>query len=142
MLLNGDTEVVSSSWLHTLTAAAFSSPSVGIVGPLSNAASYQSVPEVFDHAVDGRRDWSLNALPPQWAPNDVGRAVIRASRGELIDVPVLNGFCLYIRRDVVMTVGLMDDVIFPYGFGEENDFCLRALRFGFSIKVRAPTSGG
>ena len=59
----------------------------------------------------------------------------RASRGDLIDVPVLNGFCLFIKREVVIKVGLMDEIAFPYGFGEENDFCLRALRLGYEMKV-------
>ena len=135
VLLNSDTEVVSHSWLPTMMAAANSNPQIGIVGPLSNAASYQSVPAVFGPVVNGRKDWSQNKLADHWTLPAVGRAVGRASRGELIDVPVLNGFCLYVKREVVTRVGLMDDVAFPYGFGEENDFCLRALRFGYEIKV-------
>mmetsp|Transcript_3481 Transcript_3481/g.4878 ORF Transcript_3481/g.4878 Transcript_3481/m.4878 type:complete len:946 (+) Transcript_3481:127-2964(+) len=44
--LNSDVEVLSPHWLSALAHAAFSSPKVGIVGPLSNAASYQSVPKL------------------------------------------------------------------------------------------------
>ena len=135
VLLNSDTELVSPSWLHIMSNAAYSSPRIGIVGPLSNAASYQSVPAVFEPTANGRKDWSQNKLSSGWNQRAVGRAVLRASRGELIDVPVLNGFCLFIKREVVMKVGLMDEIAFPFGFGEENDFCLRTLRLGYEIKV-------
>ena len=142
VLLNSDTEVVSRSWLPTMMAAANSNPQIGIVGPLSNAASYQSVPTVFGPIVNGRKDWSQNKLADHWTLRAVGRAASRASRGELIDVPVLNGFCLYVKREVVIRVGLMDDVAFPYGFGEENDFCLRTLRLGYEIKVGVDAQNG
>ena len=50
-LLNSDVEVVDPRWLETLKRHAFSDPTIGVVGPLSNAASYQSVPalRVLDH---------------------------------------------------------------------------------------------
>ena len=60
-LLNSDTEV-QKDWLSALVTAAFSSPEIGIVGPLSNAASYQSVPKLRD-TNNGTTDWSKNPLP-------------------------------------------------------------------------------
>ncbi|KAJ8598375.1 hypothetical protein CTAYLR_002975 [Chrysophaeum taylorii] len=136
-LLNSDAEIVSRRWLDALLGAAFSSPEIGIVGPLSNAASYQSVPNLRDAGINGTTDWSKNELLPggSWTPVGVDEAVFRASRRALVDVPVLNGFCLLVKRDVVDAVGLMDDVAFPHGFGEENDYCLRAARLGFKLKV-------
>ncbi len=35
----------------------------------------------------------------------------------------------------IIEVGLMDDVAFPLGFGDENDFCLRAPSLGYELKV-------
>ena len=121
--------------LQTLVAAASSHREIGIVGPLSNAASYQSVPRVYGDLVNGKRDWSTNPLLSGWTPRSMGGVTTRASEGDLIDVPILNGFCLLIKREVVSTVGLMDDVAFPYGFGEENDYCLRAARLGWRMVV-------
>ena len=40
------------------------------------------------------------------------------------------GFCLYIRRQLIESVGAFDPV-FGLGYGEENDFCMRATRAGF-----------
>ncbi|MGI4746060.1 MAG: glycosyltransferase, partial [Janthinobacterium lividum] len=47
------------------------------------------------------------------------------------EAPTGNGFCMYIRRDCLDVVGLLDAEAFPRGYGEENDFCMRALRMGF-----------
>ena len=139
-LLNSDVEVVDPRWLETLKRHAFSDPTIGVVGPLSNAASYQSVPALRVQTGKESEDWSKNELPPgpaddPWTPRGVAAAVARGSRRRLVDVPVLNGFCLFVKAEVVEAVGLMDEVAFPHGFGEENDFALRALAAGYSLKV-------
>ena len=144
-LLNSDVEVLSATWLPALRAALASSIQVGAVGPLSNAASYQSVP-VLRAKIGGseggpggvavaKTDWSTNPRPDGWRATDVALAVARSSRLLITDVPVLNGFCLCVKAAVFDVVGLFDDVAFPHGFGEENDFALRARRFGYELKV-------
>ncbi|MFC7694964.1 glycosyltransferase family 2 protein [Paeniroseomonas aquatica] len=50
-------------------------------------------------------------------------------------VPTGNGFCLYIRRTCLDAVGAFDTAAFPRGYGEENDFCMRAGRAGFENLV-------
>ena len=52
-------------------------------------------------------------------------AVLRPS------VPTGNGFCMYIRRSCIDEVGTFDEAAFPRGYGEENDFCMRALHRGW-----------
>src|SRR5690606_31881318 len=47
-------------------------------------------------------------------------------------VPTGNGFCMYVRRDCLNEVGLLDADAFPRGYGEENDFCMRAGRAGWT----------
>jgi len=140
--LNSDTEVLSPLWLETLKRHAFSDDAIGLVGPLSNAASYQSVPAL--RAVDaatGKTDWSKNPLPASadrkdpWTAEAVAAAVARASRRRLVDVPILNGFCLFVKAEVFAAVGAFDEEAFPHGFGEENDFALRAAAKGYALKV-------
>jgi O-antigen biosynthesis protein len=47
------------------------------------------------------------------------------------DLPTGVGFCLYIRRALIEAIGLFDVAAFGRGYGEENDFCLRAVQAGY-----------
>lgn len=130
VLLNGDT-VVTTGWLSKMIECADSDPRIGIVGPLSNAASWQSVPERADPV--GR--WSINPLPPGCTPNDIARIVDRVSQKEFPWLPFINGFCYLIKREVINTIGYFDEVAFADGYGEEDDYCLRAADEGFIMAV-------
>jgi len=130
VLLNSDT-VLTRGWLERLVACAESDSRIGIVGPLSNTASWQSVPSVLDQ--DG--DWAANPLPAGQTVEGMADLVAQASPGLYPRIPFLNGFCLLIRREVITAIGLLDETTFPRGYGEENDFCTRARRAGFSTAV-------
>jgi GT2 family glycosyltransferase/glycosyltransferase involved in cell wall biosynthesis len=130
ILLNSDT-VLTRGWLDRLVACAESDPQIGIVGPLSNTASWQSVPSVL--AEDG--DWAANPLPVGQTVEGMAHLVAKASPGVYPRIPFLNGFCFLIRREVINSIGLLDETTFPKGYGEENDFCMRARRAGFSTAV-------
>jgi len=130
VLLNSDA-IVSTGWLTRLLAVAESDPKIGLVGPLSNAASWQSVPEIKGES----GAWAVNVLPPRMSVSDYADAVRLASSGDHPEVPILNGFCLLIKRQVFDTIGLFDEEAFPQGFGEENDFCFRAADAGFTLRV-------
>ena len=130
VLLNSDT-IVTPGWLERLIACAESDETIGIVGPLSNAASYQSVPERFDP----NGDWALNPLPPGWDVDQLAAAVAKVSSRGFPRVPFLNGFCYAIRRAVIDAIGGFDEVGFPEGYGEENDYSLRAADAGFALAI-------
>jgi len=130
VLLNSDT-ILTPNWLENLLECAESSQQIGIVGPLSNAASWQSVPELFDLA----KDWSINPLPPGWNPNQMAELVTSYSHKEFPRVPLLNGFCLAMKRSVIEKIGYLDEQSFPEGYGEENDYCIRAVDAGFELAV-------
>jgi len=135
-LLNSDT-IVPKSWLDKFTALFADKPDVGIVGPLSNAASWQSIPDLS--APEG--GWAVNALPEGWSVDDMDAAVERAAKAIPVmpRVPLLNGFCYMIRRSILEGVGLMDEDGFPRGFGEEDDFCMRTAVAGFGIMIALNT---
>jgi GT2 family glycosyltransferase len=46
-------------------------------------------------------------------------------------VPTGNGFCMLLFRHVLDKIGAFDIEHFPIGYGEENDFCMRATEAGF-----------
>ena len=59
ILLNSDT-VVAPNWIEKLCDAVYTTEGAGIVGPLSNAASFQSIP---DHRPTALQT-PVNRLPP------------------------------------------------------------------------------
>lgn len=130
VLLNSDT-IVCSAWLEKMIYVAESDGKVGLVGPLSNAASWQSVPRVKGQ--DG--NWEINEIPQNVTLEDFVRKIENIGVSNHPSAPVLNGFCLYIKRAVIETIGLFDEAAFPYGYGEENDYCIRAIDAGFDLRV-------
>jgi GT2 family glycosyltransferase/SAM-dependent methyltransferase len=122
VLLNSDT-VVTPEWLDRLIACAESDPRIGLVGPLSNTASWQSVPEI-----ESQGDWAANPLPAGLTIEEMGQLVARYSARAYPVLPFLNGFCLLIRRQVIEQIGYFDEESFDAGYGEENDYCLRARK--------------
>ena len=120
VLLNADT-LVAGDWLARLRAAAWSAPDVGTVTPLSNDATILSYPSGKDRPP-----------PPTLAETAALDRHARAVNGGLrVDLPTAVGFCAYIRRDCLEETGSFEELLFGRGYGEENDFCLRARQRGW-----------
>ncbi len=130
VLLNSDT-IVPRLWMESLTECALSDASIGIVGPLSNAASWQSVPVRF--GVGG--DWAVNELPDGYSVDDMAELVYQVSSKRFPRVAFVNGFCFLMKRSLIDAIGLLDEDAFPAGYGEENDYCLRSAKAGFSLAI-------
>jgi len=130
VLLNSDT-IVPRHWLDRLVMCANSSDEIGVVGPLSNTASWQSVPRIFND----NGDWADNPLPDGWAVNKYANEVAQISPRIYPLVGFLNGFCLLIKRQVIADIGFFDEETFARGYGEENDFALRASANGWRLAV-------
>lgn len=126
--LNSDT-IVTPFWLDGLIRCMQSDPEIGITGPLSNAASWQNVPEL--HGADGK--FAINALPEALSPAQMAEIVRNCSRRRFPRSTFVNGFCFMIKRSVLEAIGYMDEGAFPMGYGEENDFCIRAQDAGYSL---------
>jgi GT2 family glycosyltransferase/2-polyprenyl-3-methyl-5-hydroxy-6-metoxy-1,4-benzoquinol methylase/glycosyltransferase involved in cell wall biosynthesis len=120
LLLNSDTEV-ANDWLDRLRSAAYADQRVGSVTPLSNNATICSYP----------RFCKDNELPSGFDTASLDRLCARTNPTLHVDIPTGVGFCMYIRRDCLDQVGLFDVERFGKGYGEENDFCMRALEAGW-----------
>lgn len=129
ILLNSDT-ITPTGWLGRMCACMLSDDRIGVVGPLSNTASWQSVPDI----VDGE-DWATNPIPEGWSVQDMADAVAADSCRSYPRVSLLNGFCLMIRRSLLDEIGPFDEATFGKGYGEEDDFVLRARARGWQIAV-------
>jgi GT2 family glycosyltransferase len=118
VLLNSDA-VVHGDWLDRLRRAAYSAADIGSVTPLTNAGSIASYPGAIEQDCDAEEAVRIDVL------------AATANRGMTADLPVGVGFCLYLRRDCLAEVGLLDAATFGWGYGEEVDFCLRAEAHGW-----------
>ena len=119
VLLNSDT-IVTSGWLDALARCAVSDPSIGTITPFSNNAEICSFPRFCEN----------NPWPEGTDPEPLRSALARAAVPTYPDLPTGVGFCLYIRRALIDSIGPFDPA-FGLGYGEENDFCLRAAHAGW-----------
>ena len=135
ILLNSDT-IVTHDWVGKLSDAVFSTPGAGIVGPLSNAASYQSIPE---YRGSGSQT-AINRLASDLTPEDMNLYCERWTTAHILPrVPLIHGFCFCITRQLIDQIGYFDEENFPRGYGEENDYCFRATDAGFGLVVATHT---
>lgn len=120
VLLNSDTEV-SAGWLDRLSEAAASDPRIATLTPWSNNAEICSFPELCRAA----------AMPDAALRERIAKATASLSDLPLPDLPTGVGFAMYIRRAAWCSLGGFDGATFGRGYGEENDFCLRAAAHGW-----------
>lgn len=120
VLLNADTQV-AAHWLTGLRRAAHARSDIASVTAVSDNAGAFSVPDL-------ERE---NGFPAGWRFDDAARVLWQDAGLAYPLLPTGNGFCLYLRRAVIDAVGVLDDVAFAQGYGEENDWCQRAEAAGY-----------
>ena len=121
ILLNSDTEV-TKNWIEKITACAYSNEYIATVTPLTNNGTIASVP---NFGID-------NELPKNMSLDEYSQMIENISAHRYPQLTTGNGFCLFIKRSVIDEIGVFDDETFGKGYGEENDFCYRALDYGYS----------
>jgi GT2 family glycosyltransferase len=126
VLLNSDTEV-ANDWLDRLAACAVREANIATVTPFSNNATICSYP--FDGWTGG--------VPGSLGITALDRLFASVNAARCEDLPTAVGFCMYIRRACLDAVGPFDDERFGRGYGEENDFCMRAAHAGWRNVIAA-----
>jgi len=134
VFLNSDA-IVTPFWAEKLADAVYSVPGAGIVGPLSNAASYQSLPSVQGTSTQT----PVNSLPEGLTADDMNEWCEKHSTAVVPCVPLVHGFCFGVTREAWSTLGPFDEEAFPNGYGEEDDYCFRASNAGFAIVIATHT---
>ncbi|GAB4397030.1 MAG: hypothetical protein OHK0048_03910 [Rhodoferax sp.] len=120
VLLNSDTEV-ANDWLDRLMAAVYRAPMLGTATPFSNNATICSYPRFCED----------NPIPAGFDTAALDALFARELAGQWVEIPTGVGFCMAIRRECLADVGLFDEAHFGKGYGEENDFCVRARQQGW-----------
>ncbi len=120
VLLNSDAEVYGN-WLDRLAVQAYAAPRIASVTPFSNNATICSYPDI-----GGKSE-----LPAGLSLEDIDLACRQANAGRAVDLPTGVGFCMLVTRACLDEVGGFDEAAFGKGYGEEVDFCQRALERGW-----------
>lgn len=120
IILNSDTEV-PPGWLDRLLNAAAKEPDAASITPFSNNATICSYPNFCEN----------NSLPEGLDFVALDQLFASANSGVTLDIPTGVGFCMFIRRAAWDAVGEFDEGAFGRGYGEENDWCLRAAAKGW-----------
>lgn len=119
VILNSDT-IVPENWIQRLLTPIIEDPSIGSATPFTNAGQICSFPNLIT-------DTELDV-------NDVDRYDLAFSSMSLLNpplpLPTGVGFCMALNRKAIDTIGGFDEA-FGKGYGEENDWCMRALYRGF-----------
>jgi GT2 family glycosyltransferase len=118
VLLNSDT-VVTHGWLQRLQACLQSDARIATATPWSNNAEICSLPDF------------CRPNPEPDDPERVATAARAAGPPRYPELPTAVGFCMAIRRAALDALGDFDEATFGRGYGEENDFCLRAEAHGW-----------
>lgn len=123
VILNTDTEV-PSGWLQRLMQPVISDNTVASVTPFSNSATICSFP-VF---------CKDNSLPDGISLAEIDALFDLYGSDAAIDIPTGVGFCMALNRKCLNEIGYFDE-IYGQGYGEENDWCRRAVSYGYKNKM-------
>lgn len=119
ILLNNDT-LVSAGWLEALLRLFKEQSSVGLIGPVTNSAGNEQRIDL-----DGLNEISFAKISD---------AYIKRQKEMWFTTERLGFFCVAIRRKVIDKIGFLDEN-FGVGMFEDDDYCLRATKAGFTLAI-------
>jgi len=120
ILQNSDT-LVANNWIDRLIQWAYHDDQVASVTPFSTNAEICSFPTLC----------KSNALVSGFSVSQTDQLFSGLNSRAEITLPTGVGFSMYIRRDALNDVGYFDEDAFGRGYGEENDWCQRAIAKGY-----------
>lgn len=119
--LNQDT-IVEKKWLSQLVQA-FVSKEVGVVGC--------KILE-FDRKTLHHAGGALDVYAGETHHFGVGE-IDNGQYDKVTNVDYVTGAAMAVRREVINTIGLLDERFFP-GYYEDSDYCLRVRNAGYKIR--------
>lgn len=120
VLLNTDVEV-PKYWLERLMYPIFNLPKIASTTPFTNSGTICSFPNYLkDNTI-------YDSISLEQIDN-----VFSTVNGNntYIEIPTGVGFCMGINKYVIKKIGMFDEV-YGKGYGEENDWCQRAIKLGY-----------
>ncbi len=118
VLLNNDTSV-ARGWLSALIRHLTANPRIGLIGPVTNEIGNEAkIPAGYADL----------AQMPDWASR-----FTRENDGILSPISMLAMFCVVMRREVLETIGFLDER-FGIGMFEDDDYSRRVRAEGYDIR--------
>lgn len=111
-LLSNDT-VVTKGWLERMCSLMDRQPAIGIVNPMST---------------------TFGLYPARGETAEDCAAQISHLRGQYTEAASRVGFCMVIRKQVIESIGYLDEV-YADGYFEDTDFCRRAAAAGYTCAI-------
>ena len=119
VLLNNDT-LVPKEWLERLLKILKEQPSVGLVGPVTNSAGNEQRIEL-----EGLNEKNYE---------EIAAAYIERQKGVWFNTEKLGFFCVAMRHTLPDKIGYLDEK-FGIGMFEDDDYCVRAKKVGYTLAV-------
>lgn len=120
LLLNSDT-LVANNWLDRIVKRAYASTNIATVTPFSNNAEICSWPNLCE----------VNPPNGQASVEEIDKAFAQLGSPP-VNLPTGVGFCMFVKRECINRIGVFDAETFGRGYGEENDFCMRASALNYT----------
>lgn len=119
VILNTDTEL-PRYWSTRLMKPLYDDNLAASVTPFSNSATICSFPDFCQD----------NQLPQGIGLAELDQIFCMYGGDNTIEIPTGVGFCMAMSRKVINEIGVFD-TIYGKGYGEENDWCRRAVKKGY-----------
>ena len=120
VLLNTDTEL-PPYWIERLMYPIFEMKNIASTTPFTNAGTICSFPNYLeDNSIF--EDMNVEELDSYFQYVNFEKT--------FIEIPTGVGFCMGVNKTLVNKIGMFDE-IFGKGYGEENDWCQRAIKKGY-----------
>lgn len=128
VIVNADA-VVQDGWLDNMLAAARIAENIATVTPFTNNGEVATYPYLCK---------SLN-VKDEYVAGLINKVAKKVNCGKSIELPVAIGFCMYINRYAIDDNGLLDAAKWGRGYGEETEFCIKAMLGGWKHVLAADT---
>lgn len=118
-LVNTDVEV-PDEWMERLMLPILTENKVATSTPFTTCGTLCSFPTFCE-------DNAIFEGMPLWKVDDAFRKI----RPQYPEMPTGIGFCMGMNFQTIREIGYLDDETFGKGYGEENDWCQRAVKAGY-----------